>query len=1116
MKRLVLSIVAAVLTLACQAQQWQRLSAPVMTPWGEQVDPSAVWQEYPRPQLVRPDWMNLNGLWGYYRRDNVMRLSAENAVSRFSKSILVPFGVESALSGIMHTDLGTTANSTLMYRRTFTLTDAFKNKRVLLHFGAVDWRCAVYVNRTKVGEHDGGSDPFTFDITGALLPEGEQELQVAVYDPSSRGGQPRGKQTTSPGGIWYTSCSGIWQTVWLEPVSDCYIERYEVVPDAATGTVKVRVFASNPSCSYHLIARDGEQVVATSEKTPAGDEVTLTIPDAKLWSPDSPFLYNLDIYLSEPDCQECDKARGYFGLRTLSRALIDGHPAFLLNGQPIFMYGPLDQGWWPDGLLTPPSYEAMIYDLQTIKALGMNMVRKHIKVEPDLWYEWCDRNGLIVWQDMPNGSEGGNLGSKDELQHIFYSESERIVTALKQHPSICVWIPYNEGWGQDAGTGAGHTMRGYLVVRNADADQGRLMNAASGWTDFKIGDITDAHSYPSPNGTGNESNDRVNVCGEFGGITYLIEDHLWAGSQQVYTSVDNSEDYTTRFNQYTAALQSLQLSKGLWAGVYTQITDVEQEVNGILTYDRKVLKVDAGQLASIRKNIEQTINNRLSGSTSVVAAGDNSTSIYWRYTTDEPAAGWEQTSFDDSAWKRGAAGFGDIAQPDARVRTKWSTPEIWVRRTFKLDGVTADDLPRLCLRIFYDEDSEVYINGVLAFSVTGYNTTYQLFDISDAARKAINLDGDNVIAIHTLQTGGGQYIDAGFSLRSYTANTDLQPQPMADLGLPAPTEDPAHAYLLCYSKATDNRLYYASSLDGLTWHPLNDGKSIFGRTDGQPAVVRPFIRRLEDEGGNATFHLVFGGSDDAPGLYHFTSPDLVRWTPVGDEGGKVRDGAVEGPELEYDSASDAYYYFWTTLSDKTYVPQWSRTKDFSSFTRPMNYFTTGSSVRDLHIFKAGDQYVALYVAPDGQGLCTAWSTSINPSRGRFRDFTRAFTTDRQLLAPATFPSFDGKGWYLFGTEAGSYLEFYAAPQAAANALHWYFPGTPVSGFPADADGGKVVVVKRDELQRITDTIVGLGNVPAAPLAPANTGIFTLSGLRIGSSTLPKGLYIINGQKVAIK
>lgn len=1117
MKKLFLALVLISTSLGAVAQEWQRLSAPVMTPWGEQIDPESVWQEYPRPQLVRQDWMNLNGLWGYFRRDNSVRLAAEPAVSRFKKSILVPFGVESALSGIMHTDLGTTANSTLMYRRTFTLTDAFKNKRVLLHFGAVDWRCAVYVNRTKVGEHDGGNDPFTLDITQALLPEGEQELQVAVYDPSSRGGQPRGKQTTSPGGIFYTSCSGIWQTVWLEPVGDCYVERYELVPDAASGTVRVRVIANDPSCKFHLIARDGEQIVATSEKTSVGEEVTLTIPDAKLWSPDEPFLYNLDIYLSASNCEQCDHARGYFGLRTLTKAMIDGHPGFLLNGKPLFMYGPLDQGWWPDGLLTPPSYEAMIYDLQAIKKLGMNMVRKHIKVEPDLWYEWCDRNGLIVWQDLPNGAEGGNLGSKSELQHIFYSESERIVTALKQHPCICVWIPYNESWGQDVDGGSGHTMRGYLVVRNADADMGRLMNAASGWHDYRIGDITDAHSYPSPNGTSNPGNNRVNVCGEFGGITYLLEGHLWAGSQQVYTSVDNAEDYTERFNQYTSALQSLQLEKGLWAGVYTQITDVEQEVNGILTYDRKAWKVNEEQIASIRDNIERTIHQRMSGAKSVVSAGDNATNIYWRYSFDEPAAGWEQPGFDDSAWKRGAAGFGDISQPAARVRTKWSTDEIWIRRTFTLSGVTADDLPALCLRLFYDEDSEVYINGVLAMSITGYNTTYQIFGISEAARKTINLDGENVIAIHTKQTSGGQYIDAGFSLRSYKDNSELTAEPMAVSLFPKPTDDGQRAYLLSYSKADDDRLFYAYSFDGLSWQPLHEGRSIFGAADGQPAVRRPFVCRLEVEEGAPAFHLVFGGSDDAPGLYHLTSTDLASWQNLPDLDAKIIDAAAIAPEMGYDPQTKYYIYYWTLAQAKKNIFQYTRSRNLQSFLRGNTYFDPGVSAVDLHTFNTGSSFVALYSAPDGDGLCTAVSTNLNPARSRFADFTPVFDKPRYIETPAVYETFDGNGWLLLGTEDGTPKLFGAPRTADGNVLWWEYEDLTPS-IPEGAVGGKVLVITREELYQLQEALSDLDAVRDMPIvqqASANLDIFTLHGLRV-ANVARKGIYIMGGKKIVVK
>ena len=1113
---LLMAVMALLMSVAAPAQEWQRLSAKLMTPWGEQIDPDHVWQEYPRPQLVRPTWMNLNGVWEYFRRTNRSSLAYEPTGSRFNQRILVPFGVESALSGIMHTDLSTVASSALMYRRTFTLTSDYEGKRTLLHFGAVDWQCIVYVNGKKVGEHKGGSDPFTFDITDYLVDGGEQELQVAVYDPSSKGGQPRGKQTTSPSGIWYTSCSGIWQTVWLEPVNAAYVERYEVVPDAASGTVRVKVIASDPTCKVSFIVRDGEKVVVTTDKYPVGEDVTIAIPDAKLWSPDSPFLYNLDIYLSADNCMECDRARGYFGLRTLSKAMINGHPGFLLNGKPIFMYGPLDQGWWPDGLLTPPSYEAMIYDLQTIKSLGMNMVRKHIKVENDLWYEWCDRNGLIVWQDMPSGSEGGSLGTKAEIQHNFYLECENIVTALKQHPSIGVWVPYNEGWGQDAGAGSGHTMRGYLVVRNADADMGRLMNAASGWTDFGISDITDAHSYPSPNGMANTDNDRVNVCGEFGGITLMVDGHLWAGSQQTYTQVSNSEEYTIRFNQYTSALQALQQSKGLWAGVYTQITDVEQEVNGILTYDRKVLKVNEEQLASIRSNIERTIRQRLTGATNVVSAGDNASTVRWHYVTSKPAGDWFQPDFDDSSWREGTAGFGKISQPDARVRTDWSTPEIWIRRHFKLNNVSEEQLKDLCIRIFYDEDSEVYINGVLAMTTSGYNVTYQLFDISDAAREALHIGGDNVIAIHTKQTTGGQYIDAGFSLRSYADNAELTIEPMADSRYPQPTEDPSKAYLLCYSKEASQQMFYSYSYDGASWFPLNSGKSVFAGVNKNQPLQDPFIyRQVGETAGTDVFHLVFGGGRNNEGLYHWTSTDLLSWTPVKDADGKVLDANVHAPELIYDPQTNYFVYYWSAQSSGQWLLQYMRSKDLTSFGRALSYFTPGYEARDLHIFPVDDQYVALFLNPGDQGLCTGVSRSLSPIRGHFQNFRKASSVTLKVLSASTYPSFDGRGWFLLGMESGSHTLLHAL-SAKPLEIDWKLFNGNASGLPADANGGKVLVISRAELSQLLWTLDGIQTgVPSLPSSDSQIShpeLYNLQGQRVVNATR-RGIYITQGKKL---
>lgn len=1125
MKRLCLLAVATLMALseACAAE-WQRLSARLMTPWGENIDPENVWQEYPRPQLVRDNWMNLNGVWDYFRRTNSVKLTYEEKASRFTEKILVPFGVESALSGIMHTDYSTTANSTLMYRRTFTMPENFQGKRILLHFGAVDWQCAVFVNGTQVGEHKGGSDPFTFDITNFLQASGEQELQVAVYDPSSRGGQPNGKQTVSPSGIWYTSCSGIWQTVWLEAVGKQYVQRYELVPDAETGSVRVRVFANDPSCKFSLIARDGEQIVATSDKVRVGEEVTLVIPDAKLWTPDTPFLYDLDIVLCTDDCQECDRARGYFGLRTLTKALVDGQMAFLLNGKPLFMFGPLDQGWWPDGLLTPPSYEAMVYDLKTIKSLGMNMVRKHIKVENDLWYEWCDRNGLIVWQDMPSGGSSGSLGTKEEIQHNFYQECEHIVTALKQHPCIGVWVPYNEGWGQDASAGGGHTIRGHLVVRNADADHGRLMNTASGWTDFKIGDILDRHNYPAPSTEADSRKERVAVCGEYGGITLMVEGHLWAGSQQTYTQVSNSEDYTERFNQYTGALQGLQQSRQLWGAVYTQITDVEQEVNGILTYDRKVLKVNEEQLASIRAKIEQTINCRLSSAESVLPAGDNDDDIVWSYTTNEPEEGWEKPDYDCSSWKNGKAGFGKIDQAAARVRTTWSTPEIWIRRNFQLEGVTQEQLPALCLRIFYDEDSEVYINGVLAMTTTGYNTSYQLFEISEAARKTIRLNGENTIAIHTKQTSGGQYIDAGFSLRTFKSNAETTIKPMTAVKTPEIVEDPARAYLLTYTTSAADGIHYASSFDGFHWTELNSGESVFANLTEEETVKDPFVLRMEDESGKPVFHLVHA-LDDAKGLYHWKSSDLMSWEPINGTDGQVVNLKVNTPEIGYDSTSTYYIYHWSTINGTTYAARYSRTKDFVKFTKPAEYFNTNTSVKDLHVFPNGKTYVAVFADPEGSHLLQATCKTQNPGIAKFSNVTEAvsnFSVDR----PLTIPALGGDGWFLV-TSMEQYRLLYSAMLTASASPKWQFMDDAICEMPEDMRDGKVTIISRAELEALNTTIENIrtGVLPQLPLfrpSPQQDAIYNVAGQQVArrsqlkSGTLSPGVYIVAGKKILVK
>lgn len=751
------------------AANWQPRKAALMTPWSENINPDSVWQEYPRPQMVRDDWMNLNGIWGFVRRSGV-NFEYQTRASAFRLNILVPFAFESALSGIMNRDYEKNVNNTLIYRRTFTLPESYNGKRILLHFGAVDWKCVVYINGKEAGTHTGGSDPFTFDITPYLNESGEQEIQVAVNDPTNRGGQPDGKQSVTPNNIWYTPVSGIWQTVWLEPVDPVHIQRYEVVPNIDRSVVTVKVLCDDADAKADItVSFKGEEVAKTSGED-VNKDIRISIPNEKLWSPDEPNLYDLDIKLSK-NGQQTDNVKGYFGMRKFSRNLTAGnHPQLMLNNKPIFLMGPLDQGWWPDGLLTPPSYEAMTFDLKAIKELGMNMVRKHIKVEPDLWYEWCDRNGLVVWQDMVSGEEGGTMGDAATIQNNFYKECTDVVNALKQHPSIGAWVVFNESWGQFDEAGNQHTVKGTETVRNADADPYRLINSVTGWVDFGLGDFLDVHSYPQPNAVSDGS--RIVSCGEYGGINLFIEGHKWADSQVSYTGVNNNQELADLFCQYLGMIQQWQNERGMCAAVYTEITDVEQELNGLYTYDRKVSKLNDAQKARIRKDIETLTHKRIVNTRTVVAAGDELSNVKWQYTFTKPADDWFQPSFDDSEWQSGNAGFGD----KTNWRTAWDGNDIWIRRHFKING--DPDLSNLKLWMHHDDVAQVYINGVLACTTVSWNDAYQLFDINEEALNAIKKNGeDNVIAIHCNQDFGGKYIDAGLKIVNYTDNSQYGTDP---------------------------------------------------------------------------------------------------------------------------------------------------------------------------------------------------------------------------------------------------------------------------------------------------------------------------------------------------
>ncbi|MGE3242563.1 MAG: sugar-binding domain-containing protein [Pirellulales bacterium] len=574
------SIVALCLILAARAFS---ADAPLMTPWAKGVTAENCWREYPRPQMTRQDWLNLNGNW-----DIAITSASNEQPKEFSKKILVPFPIESQLGGLRGT---LTPSDKAWYRHTFRVPADWQQRRVLLHFGAVDWSTQVWVNGQLVGSHQGGYDPFTFDVTKALDRDGENELVVAVVDPTDLGFQPRGKQQLRPEGIWYTPVSGIWQTVWLEPVPGSSIDGLRVTPDLKSSSVTIEVFGSNTNenQTVDIDVVDSSQNVATG-KGQVGKAITIVIPQPKLWSPAHPYLYDLRIRLLDGE-SPVDQVESYFGMRSISLGIDkNGITRIMLNGQVQFQYGALDQGYWPDGLYTPPSDEAMKFDLEVAKRLGHNMLRKHVKVEPARWYYWCDRMGLLVWQDMPSGdkpanwpADGTEINRSPVSAEEYWKELEALVNFCRNSPSVIVWIPFNEGWGQF------DTERVTNWLKTEDPS--RLVISASGGNDVGGGDVDDDHFYPGPGAPPAERN-RAAVLGEFGGFGLPISGHTWQDEASwSYRSFRN----TSELNQaYVDALSKLRplIETHLSAAVFTQITDVEIEVNGIMTYDRKVVKLD--------------------------------------------------------------------------------------------------------------------------------------------------------------------------------------------------------------------------------------------------------------------------------------------------------------------------------------------------------------------------------------------------------------------------------------------------------------------------------------------------------------------------------------------
>jgi beta-galactosidase/beta-glucuronidase len=531
--------------------------------------------------MVRKDWINLNGLWDYAIRPQTATLT------QYDGHILVPFPLESALSGVKKP---LAPEQLLWYHRTFAAPN-LKGKRLLLHFGAVDWRTEVWINGKSVGKHEGGYDPFTFDITSALKGKGADDVVIAVWDPTDSGPQPHGKQVLSPNNIWYTAVSGIWQTVWLEPVPEHCISELSLTPDLDGNRLRLTAHSDSSGEFGVRVALAGKTVgQGTGQLNQPTDVVLSTIEP---WSPDSPTLYDVEITLPEGD-----RVTSYFGMRKVEvRKDVAGFNRIYLNGSPLFEIGPLDQGWWPDGLYTAPTDAALRSDIDTLKRMGFNMCRKHVKVEPARYYYWCDKLGFMVWQDMPSAMpkehSGVKSGSADDLAFtaaedaIYRRELEAEIRNLHNVTSIVAWVPFNEGWGQ-------HDTNAILQwVKSLDSS--RLVDGPSGWEDRGYGDMKDMHQYPGP-GMFPPMENRASVLGEFGGLGLPIADHLWWNKRN--WGYRTFEDRTKLQAGYEDLMQKLEplVRQGLAAAIYTQTTDVEGEVNGLMTYDRKVIKYDVVKL----------------------------------------------------------------------------------------------------------------------------------------------------------------------------------------------------------------------------------------------------------------------------------------------------------------------------------------------------------------------------------------------------------------------------------------------------------------------------------------------------------------------------------------
>lgn len=711
MNRIIISLLICLLAVSANSQNYSPVKGKLMTQWGEKVTPENAWREYPRPQLKRAEWQNLNGLWEYA----IVSKTAEQP-GQFQGNILVPFAVESALSGVAKS---VSPEQKVWYRKSFEVPATWKGQNVILHFQAVDWETTVWVNGKQVGTHKGGSTAFSFDVT-KFLKKGSQELVVSVWDPTDTGNQARGKQVLDPKGIWYTPVSGIWQTVWMEPVNPTSIQTLYPVADIDKSQLVLNTEIAGAKGGEEIsvkVTNNGQPVL--EKKFPVSAQLVLDVPSPKLWTPESPDLYQMEVTLLKSG-KVLDKVDSYFAMRKVSVVKdAQGFQRIQLNNKTIFQYGTLDQGWWPDGLLTPPSAEGMRYDMEVLKSMGFNMLRKHIKVEPWLYYYYADSLGLLIWQDMVSGFETAKRGQqhvswdapqdwarpKESAEQWEY-EMKQEIDQLKFFPSIVTWVIFNEGWGQY------ETKR--VVDWSMNYDKTRIIDGVSGWTDRNCGHMNDAHQYPGPGMEPVEQNPgRVIVLGEFGGLGLPVENHLWNPNMRnwgyrTYTSVP---ELIKEYGKLMHNLHPLR-HRGLSAAVYTQTTDVEGEVNGLITYDRKMIKIDPELLRIMHAPLYtcevKTVKNLVADS----EVKDN----VLQFTKTKPGADWQTNTVANS--------FGTNNGP---VDVKKSE-SVWAVNSFNLT-----DIPDgISLKILAFGSVKVYLNGKLVLDkrIIG-KRHYEHFNISE-------------------------------------------------------------------------------------------------------------------------------------------------------------------------------------------------------------------------------------------------------------------------------------------------------------------------------------------------------------------------------------------------